>query len=1283
MDERKLERVVQMLEAMNGTEQDITAVFADSFEKIVDFVKETRDLTQEEYQRLEAELTALAVKLENDTKEQGESVKRETRQKVADVILELQRWQDNAQQTIEDRLTAVQDGVDADEERVISEVLNRIPAPEIPEPDTAEDIRNKLELLEDDERLDISAVKGFDSKFDDLTTQVVNLAGRRIGGGGSGVEVYDSNNRKIGSSSRLKFPGASFNQDANGSIEITISGSGGTWGSITGTLSDQTDLQNALDAKIEDLSSFDTDDLSEGATNKYNVTHTGDATGATALSVVALRGVGLDSTVGSPTDGKILVYRSAGTDWVLEDKPAGGSNPAINDITDITITTPADNEILAYDNGTSEWINQTPSEAGFATVATTGSYSDLTGEPTVATGATDNAVLRADGTGGSSVQASGITIDDSDNISGVNYQDFDAIAAPTHSEGRVFYDSTAKTLSYYNEEVDITMNLGRESWIRVYNNSGSTITNGQACTLSGYNVANDLPQIELCQTDDTEKARFAGLATHDIENASVGYITNYGRVNGLDTSSFTAGETLFLDATTAGALTETRPDAPAYIVPIGTTVKSNATTGSIFVGAAAIHGGNARLAEAFWNGAIVEDVDVDVTSNGTVITLSLQQQGGGDLTLLMGETRQTLDCTPAATVSLTAGSDASPQINYIYVPASTDALTASTSGWPSEQHVPIATVFTQSAASLQTDGAMKVHVWNDHISDSDNQGHLSHLNRWMRNQNATWLTGVAVTPTAGANTLDIATTAGTVLQLHDHPYPAFDTSTGSEIYVVNDPDAAYTKVASLTQADGVDKDANGTTLGASSTDFYNLVLWGVVSENSSESKLMCNVPNGAYSNDNGSQASDDANNTAVYTIPEEFKGTGFLIARLTVRENGGTYTVENNVDLRGQQPGFAGGQGTFGGNEFADNVFRIQDDGDTTKQLAFQTSSITTATTRTLTVPDVDGTIVTSANPGDLGGVLEDIDTLGTAASDGEFIVATGAGAFAYESGATVRASLGLGSAAVVATDLADLNEVTIEAAIDTLANLTSIQGFTIALADAAADAVLGWDDTAGQYENLTGAEVGAIVSGNIAISDLSDSGDVVTPSSTDTFTNKTFDANGTGNSLSNVETADIASGSKSGADATLITGTAGTDQNLIEWDSNGDAIDSGIGAADVKTKANNYLIKAISIEDPSDSEDITLFFTDDAITVSQMNAVLLGSSTPSVTWTIRHGTDRSATGAEVVTSGTTTTSTSTGSEVTSFNDATIVAGSWVWVETTAQSGTVDEINISIEYTAD
>lgn len=43
------------------------------------------------------------------------------------------------------------------------------------------------------------------------------------------------------------------NQSLLGSGDITISGGGGTWGTISGTLSDQTDLQNALDAKQDKL----------------------------------------------------------------------------------------------------------------------------------------------------------------------------------------------------------------------------------------------------------------------------------------------------------------------------------------------------------------------------------------------------------------------------------------------------------------------------------------------------------------------------------------------------------------------------------------------------------------------------------------------------------------------------------------------------------------------------------------------------------------------------------------------------------------------------------------------------------------------------------------------------------------------------------------------------------------------------------------------------------------------------------------------------------------------
>lgn len=48
----------------------------------------------------------------------------------------------------------------------------------------------------------------------------------------------------------------------------------------------------------------------------------------------------------------------------------------------------------------------------------------------------------------------------------------------------------------------------------------------------------------------------------------------------------------------------------------------------------------------------------------------------------------------------------------------------------------------------------------------------------------------------------------------------------------------------------------------------------------------------------------------------------------------------------------------------------------------------------------------------------------------------------------------------------------------------------------------------------------------------------------------------------------EIAAALKSGADATLVTGTAGTSGNLAQWNGDGDAVDSGSAAGDFATAA-------------------------------------------------------------------------------------------------------------------
>ena len=120
--------------------------------------------------------------------------------------------------------------------------------------------------------------------------------------------------------------------------------------------------------------------------------------------------------------------------------------------------------------------------------------------------------------------------------------------------------------------------------------------------------------------------------------------------------------------------------------------------------------------------------------------------------------------------------------------------------------------------------------------------------------------------------------------------------------------------------------------------------------------------------------------------------------------------------------------------------------------------------------------------------------------ADGEFLVGDGTTDPVLESGGTVRASLGL----AIGTD---------------------VQAYDAQLADIAALATTDNSFIVGDGSNFV------LESAAVALASMGGVG----AATAHTFTNKTFDANGTGNSLSNVDVADLANG---------------TDGELITWDS-------------------------------------------------------------------------------------------------------------------------------------
>lgn len=175
-------------------------------------------------------------------------------------------------------------------------------------------------------------------------------------------------------------------------------------------------------------------------------------------------------------------------------------------------------------------------------------------------------------------------------ITGVDYIDFDnqytiGTNEPAWKEGRLFYDSGSGGLAFYNWERDVTLNIGQEQWLRARNQTGVTITNGSVVKLSS--AIGDRPTIVLAQAIDQTNTfsvdnDIIGMATHDIETGTDGFVTTFGLVNGVNTNAFNAGDLLWVSQS-AGQYTNVPPSPPYDKLFVGIVTRKNANNGTIFV----------------------------------------------------------------------------------------------------------------------------------------------------------------------------------------------------------------------------------------------------------------------------------------------------------------------------------------------------------------------------------------------------------------------------------------------------------------------------------------------------------------------------------------------------------------------------------------------------------------------------------------------------------------------------------------------------------------------------
>jgi hypothetical protein len=86
------------------------------------------------------------------------------------------------------------------------------------------------------------------------------------------------------------------------------------------------------------------------------------------------------------------------------------------------------------------------------------------------------------------------------------------------------------------------------------------------------------------------------------------------------------------------------------------------------------------------------------------------------------------------------------------------------------------------------------------------------------------------------------------------------------------------------------------------------------------------------------------------------------------------------------------------------------------------------------------------------------------------------------------------------------------------------------------------------------------------------------------------------------------------------------------------------------------------------------------ALTISRVDAVLTGGSSPSVSFSLRHGADVSAAGTAVTSTPMTVSSTTTGATTTNLLNPQLPDDHWLWLENTSVSGSPAALSVVVAF---
>jgi hypothetical protein len=179
---------------------------------------------------------------------------------------------------------------------------------------------------------------------------------------------------------------------------------------------------------------------------------------------------------------------------------------------------------------------------------------------------------------------------DGNDLINVGSIDFDTSPANAGAVARLQWNDTDGTLDLGLKGGAVTLQVGQEMIARVVNKTGGNLTEAGYAVVRVDDAQGQRLAVALAQADSAANARGTlGVVTENIALNQEGFITTQGQVREINTTGTLQGETwndgdeLWLSATVAGGLTNIRPTAPNFKVPVAYVEYAHQNHGKLYV----------------------------------------------------------------------------------------------------------------------------------------------------------------------------------------------------------------------------------------------------------------------------------------------------------------------------------------------------------------------------------------------------------------------------------------------------------------------------------------------------------------------------------------------------------------------------------------------------------------------------------------------------------------------------------------------------------------------------